>query len=260
MKFDCEGGRGRAAPGHFREEPRALGEDERARPLQVGASPPSAATPATWAKRLTLNGARTRPKPADHLRLRHGVAHPQPRQPGDLRERAKRDQPRMPPGERDAVGGVRVVAEIPVGLVEDHERRIVAERREEAIERPAPDDGGRGVVRRAQEDDLGAARSRAPACRRDRCRSPLSGLRTGVAPESRASMSYGSKAGCGIRISSPGSNVARAMSARISSPPLPAMIQSGETSSRRAERLAKRRRAAVRVEVGARGFAAAVPR
>jgi hypothetical protein len=39
-----------------------------------------------------------------------------------------------------------------------------------------------------------------------------------VAPESRASIEYGSKDGCGMRISSPGSKVARAIMLMISSP------------------------------------------
>ena len=88
------------------------------------------------------------------LRPRDGVAHAQPRQPRDLGEGPQRDQRGVAPLEHDAIRGVVVVAEIDVRLVQDHERRVRAEGVEEALERPAPDDGGRRVVRGADDHAL----------------------------------------------------------------------------------------------------------
>ena len=56
------------------------------------------------------------------------VPDAKPGEPGDLRERPKRDHGGIAAHEVDAVGGVGIVAEVAVGLVQDHERRLAAQR------------------------------------------------------------------------------------------------------------------------------------
>ena len=83
----------------------------------------------------------------DRLHARHRVAHAQAREPRDLRERAEHDEARVALEEPDPVDVVGVVAEIHVGLIEDYERRIRAERVEKREERSPVDDRRRRVVR-----------------------------------------------------------------------------------------------------------------
>jgi hypothetical protein len=61
----------------------------------------------------------------------------------------------MAPDEVDAVGGLGIVAEVAVGLVQDHERRIAAQRADQSLEPRSKHDGRGGVMRGADDDGLG---------------------------------------------------------------------------------------------------------
>jgi hypothetical protein len=101
-------------------------------------------------------------EPVDRLRTADGVADAQPGQRGHLRERAQHHQAREPGEQLDPVRVVGIVAEVPVGLVEHHQRLVVAERLEQAQQRRPPHDRRRRVVGRAEDHGL-RARRHAPA-------------------------------------------------------------------------------------------------
>jgi len=155
----------------------------------------------------------------------------------------------------DAVGGLRIVTEIPVRLVEDHERRVIAERGEEPLERPAPDNGRRRVVRRAEEDGLGA---------RGDARQDV--VEVGVVALERASDGRGARearldvVGLEGRVRHQDLVVGLEGRARDEPQDLVAAVAGDDPAGRNTQpppdRFAERRRAAVRVEVGARGFTA----
>ena len=160
-------------------------------------------------------------EPAHDLGRSHDIANAQAGERGDLGERAERDQPWPASRQRHPVGGLRVIGEVPVRLVEDHERAVVAELLQELVEGASPDDRRSGIVRRAQEDGLGLG----PHAREH-------GVEIGIVPAERDLHRRGSgQARLGMRISSPGSKAARAISPSSSSPPLPAISQSGGTPS-----------------------------
>ena len=91
-------------------------------------------------------------QPVQRLGAGDRVAHAEPGERRDLREGAEQDQPRVAPQQRDAVRVLGVVDEVTVRLIEDHERRVVAERLEERAQRLLAHDRRRRVVGRAEHD------------------------------------------------------------------------------------------------------------
>jgi hypothetical protein len=61
----------------------------------------------------------------------------------------------MAPDEVDAVGGLGIIAEVAVGLVHDHERRIAPQRGDQSLEPRSEHDGRGGVVGCADDHGLG---------------------------------------------------------------------------------------------------------